>query len=139
MAEERLIVVPFKTIYAKPPRIERAKRAVKFLRAFVARHAKVPQESVRIAGEVSAEIFGNGMKKPPRRIKVMLSKDKGIVRVDSTAVKKDNAGPVKAKAAAPAAGAKKMGDGEPAESDMEKAGIDAPSAGAKKATAENSG
>lgn len=108
MAEERLIVVPFKTVYAKPPRIERAKRAMKFLRAFVARHAKVPQESVRISGEVGAEIFGNGMRKPPRRIKVRIAKDeKGVLRVDSAAVKKEK--PAKAAPSATAVGATKEG------------------------------
>ena len=48
----------------------RAKRAVDLLRHLVARHAKVPLESVVILNEVNEYIWSRGIRRPPRRVKV---------------------------------------------------------------------
>ncbi len=62
-----------KTIYgSKIPRKKRAPRAVKHLRDFVKRHAKV--ENVIIDQKVNQAIWSRGIQKPPRRIRVKVVK-----------------------------------------------------------------
>lgn len=79
---ERVYVVPLADAYEKP-RAKRAKIAVKILRSFISRHMKVGEESVNISGPVNDEIWTSGMKKPPRRIKVTVKRDKeGHVSVE---------------------------------------------------------
>ena len=81
MAEnERVYTIPLAKTYEKHARNRRALYAVKFVRAFLARHMKVELEEVKISAGVNHAIFARGIKAPPRRIKLMASKDKeGIV------------------------------------------------------------
>lgn len=75
MADERIYTIPLQDAYEKPS-TKRARRAVKLLRSFVARHMRVEEEAVSISGDTNALIWRDGMKKPPRRIKVKVSKEK---------------------------------------------------------------
>ncbi|MFH1471008.1 MAG: 50S ribosomal protein L31e [Candidatus Micrarchaeota archaeon] len=77
MAEEleRIYVVPLRKAYDKP-RIKRAKIAVKILRSFISRHMKAGEESVSLSSAVNSAIWESGMKKPPKRVKVIASRDK---------------------------------------------------------------
>ncbi len=62
-----------KVIYgSKIPRKKRAPRAVKHVRDFVKRHAKV--ENVIIDQKVNQAIWSRGIQKPPRRIRVKVVK-----------------------------------------------------------------
>ena len=64
------------------PKQRRSKRAVKLLREFAAKHGK--SEQVKISEEVSEQIWENGIRNPPRKIKVRLVKDKnGLVTVNT--------------------------------------------------------
>ena len=64
------------------PKQRRSKRAVKLLREFAAKHGK--SEQVKISEEVSEKIWENGIRNPPRKIKVRLVKDKdGLVTVST--------------------------------------------------------
>ena len=66
-------------IYTKQ---RRSKRAVKLLREFAIRHGK--SEQVKISEEISEQIWENGIRNPPRKIKVRLVKDKdGLVTVNT--------------------------------------------------------
>jgi len=77
---ERLYTIPLR-ITLKVPRWRRAARAVRFVRAFIARHMK--SENVKIDPKVSEFIWSRGAKKPPRRVKVKAIKYKdGIVKVE---------------------------------------------------------
>ncbi len=69
MAEYRVYVIPLSRVYWGR-RTNRADRAVKLLRKFVRRHAKV--DKVIIANEVNEYIWSRGREKPPRRIKVLV-------------------------------------------------------------------
>jgi len=51
----------------------RAKRAVDLIRRFVSRHAKVPADSVVILNDVNNFVWSRGIKKPPRRVKVLVT------------------------------------------------------------------
>ena len=64
------------------PKQRRSKRAVKLLREFASKHGK--SEQVKISEEVSEQIWENGIRNPPRKIKVRLVKDKnGLVTVNT--------------------------------------------------------
>ncbi|VVB66725.1 50S ribosomal protein L31e [Candidatus Gugararchaeum adminiculabundum] len=77
MAEtERVYTIPLAKTYEKHARNRRALYAVKFVRAFLARHMKVALDEVKISTAVNHAIFARGIKAPPRRIKLMASKDK---------------------------------------------------------------
>ena len=64
------------------PKQRRSKRAVKLLREFAIRHGK--SEQVKISEEISEQIWENGIRNPPRKIKIRLVKDKdGLVTVNT--------------------------------------------------------
>jgi large subunit ribosomal protein L31e len=79
--EERYYVVPLaKKGYERVPRWKASKKAVKVLREFLTRHMK-PEGEVYIAPEVNERIWENGIKNPPRKIRVRVTKSiDGIVR-----------------------------------------------------------
>ncbi|MBI5158841.1 50S ribosomal protein L31e [Candidatus Micrarchaeota archaeon] len=72
---ERIYTVNLGGVYVRGPRNTRAKRAVKELRSFIARHMKASEEKVKINNEVNSLLFACGMKKPPRRLKLRAKKD----------------------------------------------------------------
>lgn len=81
IVEERIYTVPLGRAWIRP-RTKRAPRAIRLLKAFVRRHIKVDEESIRISNEVNEKIWSRGIQKPPRKIRVKLIKDKeGIVTV----------------------------------------------------------
>lgn len=78
-ADERIYTVPLGKAWAAP-RYRRAEKAITILRKFVQRHMK-PEEVV-IDTTVNEAIWARGIKKPPRKIRVRLSKDEeGTVTV----------------------------------------------------------
>ncbi|MEM4389467.1 MAG: 50S ribosomal protein L31e [Candidatus Micrarchaeia archaeon] len=81
MAEEieRIYTIPLRKAFEKP-RVKRGRRAVELVRAFVSRHLKAAR--VIIEGKLNALLLARGIKKPPRRIRVLARRDKdGVVRV----------------------------------------------------------
>jgi large subunit ribosomal protein L31e len=77
--EERIYTVPLGRAWVAP-RYRRAEKAVTVLRQFVKRHMK-PDEVV-IDTSVNEEIWKQGIQKPPRKIRVRLTKDDtGLVTV----------------------------------------------------------
>ncbi len=78
-AEERIYTVPLGRAWVAP-RYRRAEKAVTVLRKFVQRHMK-PEEII-IDPSVNEAIWARGIKNPPRKIRVRLSKDdEGFVTV----------------------------------------------------------
>ncbi len=79
---EAYYTIPLKRVYWGR-RSNRAARAVKLVRQFIARHFGVDPENVRISNEVNEYIWRFGIEKPPRRIRVYAKKDEetGIVWV----------------------------------------------------------
>jgi large subunit ribosomal protein L31e len=78
-AVERIYTVPLGKALAVP-RYRRAEKAITILRQFVQRHMK--PEAVIIDTTVNEAIWARGIKKPPRKIRVRLSKDdEGTVTV----------------------------------------------------------
>ncbi len=65
---ERIYIVPLWKAWVRKRGIRRAKKAVNFLRRFMIRHMK--SVDVKISPEVNEYIWRNGIRNPPRRIKV---------------------------------------------------------------------
>jgi large subunit ribosomal protein L31e len=86
MADEKKESKKFERIYTvnlskayEYLRTRRVERAVKLLRAFIARHMKADEGSVRISSGVNSLLWRDSIQKPPRRIKVRLVSDEGKV------------------------------------------------------------
>ena len=78
-AEERIYTVPLGKAWAVPS-YRRAEKAISILRVFTKRHMK--PEEVIIDPTVNEAIWARGIKNPPRKIRVRLSKDdEGTVTV----------------------------------------------------------
>lgn len=71
---ERIYTVPLGDAYGAV-RNKRVPRAVKMLRAFVARHMKAGEERVLLSTALNAHLWANSIQKPPRRVKVRLVKE----------------------------------------------------------------
>jgi large subunit ribosomal protein L31e len=73
IVEEKLYTVNFRKAWITP-RGKRTPRAVRMLRDFVKRHMKT--EDVIISNEINEELWSRSLKKPPRRLRVRVVKDK---------------------------------------------------------------
>jgi large subunit ribosomal protein L31e len=81
---ERIYTIPLQKALIRPPK-KRAPRAVQLLKIFVAKHMKmattVTEEDdelphLIVTPEVNEKIWDKGIEKPPRKIRVRVTKDK---------------------------------------------------------------
>src|SRR3989338_3187591 len=78
---ERVYIVPLRREFQKVPSYKRAKKAVKALREFIAKHMK--SENVIIGKYANQLLWKNGIKNPPHHVKVTAVKDeKGKVTAE---------------------------------------------------------
>lgn len=86
IVEERTYTIPLGKALIKPPK-KRAPRAMRMIRAFITKHMKltmhVEEEAEEkelpklvISKEVNEKVWGKGIEKPPRKIRVRAAKDK---------------------------------------------------------------
>jgi large subunit ribosomal protein L31e len=73
VVEERFYTIPFRKAWISP-RQKRVPRSMRMLRAFVARHMKA--EEVSISNEVNEYVWSRSIKKPPRKMRIRVVKDK---------------------------------------------------------------
>ncbi len=73
VVEEKLYTVNFRKAWIAP-RGKRVPRAVRMLRDFVKRHMKT--EDVIISNEINEKLWSRSVKKPPRKLRVRVVKDK---------------------------------------------------------------
>lgn len=79
---EREYVIPLKKSVLKAPRYRRAKKAIKVIKEFLAKHMKVEDrdtKKVKIDLYLNNEIWFRGIKKPANKIKVKAVKKGGVV------------------------------------------------------------
>jgi large subunit ribosomal protein L31e len=77
--EERVYTINLGKVTLAPDN-RRAKRAVNMIREFAIRHMK--SEEVKIDEELNEVIWSRGIRSPPRKIRVIISKDvSGVVTV----------------------------------------------------------
>jgi len=72
IVEERVYTIPLSRAWISP-RKKRSPRAIRILRSFVERHMK--PDVIVIANEVNEKIWGRGIEKPPRKIRIRAVKD----------------------------------------------------------------
>jgi len=84
--EERIYTIPLGKAWVRPPK-KRAPRAMQMLKTFITKHMKLelPVEEEEEKGElpkliiskdVNEKVWGRGIEKPPRKIRVRAAKDK---------------------------------------------------------------
>src|SRR4030043_1001633 len=84
--EERVYTIPLGKAWVRPPK-KRAPRAIQMIRAFVTKHMKLEMRveaeeekeelpKLIISNDVNEKIWGRGIEKPPRKIRVRAAKDK---------------------------------------------------------------
>ncbi len=79
---EREYVIPLRRKVQKSPRYKRAKKAVKVIREFLAKHMKVEDrdlKKIKIDKFLNHELWFRGIKKPPAKIKIKAKKIAGVV------------------------------------------------------------
>jgi large subunit ribosomal protein L31e len=86
IVEERFYTIPLQKALVRPPK-KRAPRAMQLLKIFVTKHMKLEMKvseeeeeeelpHLIVSQEVNEKIWGRGIEKPPRKIKVRVTKDK---------------------------------------------------------------
>jgi len=87
IVEERIYTVPLGKAWIVPPN-KRAPRAIRMLKAFITKHMKLAARKeaegeeeedapvLVISNEVNERVWGRGIQKPPRKLRVRAAKDK---------------------------------------------------------------
>ena len=86
IVEERFYTIPLQRALVRPPK-KRAPRAMQLIREFINKHMKVEMKASEeeeeeelpkliLSEELNEKVWGRGIEKPPRRIKVRATKDK---------------------------------------------------------------
>jgi len=87
IVEERIYTIPLGKAWIMPPN-KRAPRAVRKIKSFITKHMKLEVRGAReeeeaeepkrlvISNEVNERVWGRGIEKPPRKIRVRAAKDK---------------------------------------------------------------
>jgi large subunit ribosomal protein L31e len=84
--EERVYTIPLGKAWVRPPK-KRAPRAMQMVKAFVTKHMKLEMRveaeeekeelpKLIISNDVNEKVWGRGIEKPPRKIRVRAAKDK---------------------------------------------------------------
>ncbi|MFA5382956.1 MAG: 50S ribosomal protein L31e [Candidatus Micrarchaeia archaeon] len=87
---ERIYTIPLRKAFDFP-RTKRASKAITIVKNFLAKHMKVTVEHVSVSEAVNSAIWQRGIQKPPRRIKIKVTKegDKAVARlIDEKIIKK---------------------------------------------------
>ncbi|MEM2131597.1 MAG: 50S ribosomal protein L31e, partial [Candidatus Woesearchaeota archaeon] len=80
---ERTYNVPLRKGFQKSPKYKRAKKSVKLLKEFLAKHMKCNENDIKLGRLINEKIWERGYKYPPHHIKVTAVKDeKGIVKAE---------------------------------------------------------
>jgi large subunit ribosomal protein L31e len=80
---EREYIIPLRREWLKAPKHKRAKKALRAVREFLAKHMKADIKEVKIGKWINNELWRRGIRKPAAKIKVKVSKDeKGTVRAE---------------------------------------------------------
>ncbi len=97
-ALERTYTIPLSRELLKVPYYRKAKKAGRVVRAFIEKHMK--STNVKIGRHLNMKLWENGIKNPPKNIKVTVSKDaSGIVKAELFgAVEKTKESKIKPKA-----------------------------------------
>jgi large subunit ribosomal protein L31e len=80
---ERTYTIPLRREWLKSVKYKRAKKAVRAIKEFLMRHMKADAENVKIGRYLNLIVWAHGIKNPPSRVKVNVTKDdKGVVHAE---------------------------------------------------------
>jgi len=79
---ERTYIIPLRTEWLKAPMHKRAKKAVRAIREFLAKHMKAEMKDIKIGKWLNNAIWKRGIKKPMAKVQVKAVKEAGIVRAE---------------------------------------------------------
>jgi large subunit ribosomal protein L31e len=78
---ERTYTIPLRSEFLKTPRWKRTKKAVKAAKEFLSKHMK--SNDVRLGESINKELWKHGIKNPPGKVKVTVTKDsEGVVKAE---------------------------------------------------------
>lgn len=72
---ERIYTIPLREVF-DAPRPRRANKAVRLIRAYVAKHTKA--DEVKIDASLNEAVWEHSREKPPRKVKVKVVTEEGI-------------------------------------------------------------
>lgn len=78
--EDRIYTIPLRREFQKTVRFKKAKKAVTAVKEFTLRHAKAKE--VKIGRYLNEAIWANGIRYPPARVKVKITKKDDIATVE---------------------------------------------------------
>jgi large subunit ribosomal protein L31e len=79
---EREYIIPLRKEWLKASSFKRAKKAVRAVREFLAKHMKSDFENVKVGRFLNEKLWERGIKNPPHKVKVKASKDGDIIRAE---------------------------------------------------------
>lgn len=80
---ERIYSIRLKHEMKRYPRWLRAVKAMRYMRRFLSRHMKVPEENVKIDPSINLKVWERGIQEPPSRIRIRAVKfDDGVVEAE---------------------------------------------------------
>lgn len=79
---EREYIIPLRKEWLKAPKHKRAKKAIRAIREFLARHMKAEIKDIKIGRWLNREIWARGIKKPLGKVKIKAVKEEDIVKAE---------------------------------------------------------
>jgi large subunit ribosomal protein L31e len=78
--KEKVFIIPIWKKVIKTPKYKRAKKAISIIKEFAARHMKT--DEVKIGRHLNLRIWENGIKSPPHKVKVRITKKDAVATVE---------------------------------------------------------
>jgi len=80
---EREYIIPLRKEFQKAPSYKRAKKTIKALKEFLAKHMK--SDNIKIGKYLNLKVWEHGIKNPPHKVKVKVEKyDDGLIKAELT-------------------------------------------------------
>ena len=73
-------VVPLRKEFQKAPRYKKTSKAVRALKEFLKKHTK--SDKIKIGKYLNEELWKNGPKNPPSKVKIRVTKEKDIIKAE---------------------------------------------------------
>ena len=78
---EREYTIPLRKEFQKAPKYKRAKKTIKALKEFLAKHMK--SDNIKLGKYLNLKVWEHGIKNPPHKVKVKVEKyDDGLVKAE---------------------------------------------------------
>ena len=79
---KREYIIPLRRGFANTPRYKRTNKAVRVLKEFIKKHMK--SEEIRLGKKLNEFLWKDGIKNPPAKVNVIVTKDKDNINFSRT-------------------------------------------------------